>query len=173
MDLTFKSFFTSKHVQFYEAIFPFSESSTFPIFLQITDINDVNALCDIDLLISIAPTHSQPNLDPSAHNRQYTRIKRTLAYLQDYSCNSLQIKTIVRYPLHYVLSYNNLSPSHFHFTLAISSHNEPNTYAQAVKDLHWREAMDNEIKALEQNNTWILADLPPGKFSISCKWCIK
>ena len=30
--------------------------------------------------------------------------------------------------------------------------------------------MDKEIKALEVNNTWTLAPLPPGKTAIGCKW---
>ena len=30
--------------------------------------------------------------------------------------------------------------------------------------------MDKEIEALEVNNTWSLAPLPPGKTTIGCKW---
>ena len=30
--------------------------------------------------------------------------------------------------------------------------------------------MDNEIAALEQNNTWTLTPLPFGKVPIGCKW---
>ena len=30
--------------------------------------------------------------------------------------------------------------------------------------------MDKEIQALEQNHTWELASLPPGKTPIGCKW---
>ena len=33
--------------------------------------------------------------------------------------------------------------------------------------------MDNEIDALEQNNTWTLTPLPFGKFPIGCKWVYK
>ena len=30
--------------------------------------------------------------------------------------------------------------------------------------------MDKEIEALEVNNTWPLAHLPPSKTAIGCKW---
>ena len=35
--------------------------------------------------------------------------------------------------------------------------------------------MAEEIKALEENHTWAVVDLPPGKKPISCKWmyCVK
>ena len=33
--------------------------------------------------------------------------------------------------------------------------------------------MDNEIKALEQNDTWTVVDLPASKHVIGCKWVYK
>lgn len=35
------------------------------------------------------------------------------------------------------------------------------------------QAMEEEIKDLEQNKTWILTELPPNKIAIDCKWVIK
>ena len=46
---------------------------------------------------------------------------------------------------------------------------EPKHYNHAVLDPKWREAMANEIKALEANNTWSLTFLPPGKKAIGFK----
>ena len=45
-----------------------------------------------------------------------------------------------------------------------------NFFFQAVKDPLGREAMDKEIQTLEQNHTWELTSLPPGKTPIGCKW---
>ncbi|KAH9725878.1 protein kinase domain-containing protein [Citrus sinensis] len=56
---------------------------------------------------------------------------------------------------------------------AISHDVEPTTYSQAVQHAHWRNAMDIEIKALEQSNTWTIQDLPPSKKPIGCKWVFK
>lgn len=47
---------------------------------------------------------------------------------------------------------------------------EPNTYADAAKDINWVDAMQIEIKSREKNKTWTLVSLPPGKHAISCKW---
>ncbi|KAJ0490450.1 putative RNA-directed DNA polymerase [Helianthus annuus] len=59
------------------------------------------------------------------------------------------------------------------FLAAITLNNEPKHYNQAVQDVKWREAMQREIKALEENNTWTLAELPKGKRAIDSKWVYK
>jgi len=41
---------------------------------------------------------------------------------------------------------------------------------EAAKDPFWRDTMKEEIRALEENETWTLETLPSGKKPISCKW---
>ncbi|XP_042944823.1 uncharacterized mitochondrial protein AtMg00810-like [Carya illinoinensis] len=50
---------------------------------------------------------------------------------------------------------------------------QPTCYNQAVKNPDWCTAMDAELHALEQNNTWVLTDLPHGKVPIDCKYVYK
>lgn len=50
---------------------------------------------------------------------------------------------------------------------------EPYTYRQAVRQQEWVDAMNNELKALEDNQTWELTDLPTGKKAIGSKWVYK
>ncbi|XP_016647164.1 PREDICTED: uncharacterized mitochondrial protein AtMg00820-like [Prunus mume] len=50
---------------------------------------------------------------------------------------------------------------------------EPHSFAEAVLDPHWKEAMDSELQALESNHTWTITTLPPGKEPIGCKWVYK
>ncbi|KAH0773178.1 hypothetical protein KY290_010315 [Solanum tuberosum] len=52
------------------------------------------------------------------------------------------------------------------FVAATSINTEPATYAEASKEPKWVEAMQAEIKALQDNNTWELVDLPKGKSPI-------
>lgn len=77
------------------------------------------------------------------------------------------------FPLDSFLSYHKLSASHHAFLVALSSTTEPTSLTRAMKDSHFLEAMATEIRALEQNHTWTLMTLPPGKKPIGCKWVYK
>ncbi|GKA57418.1 hypothetical protein Tco_0756606 [Tanacetum coccineum] len=44
---------------------------------------------------------------------------------------------------------------------------EPKSYVKAAQDKNWVEAMNSEMEALYRNNTWVLADLPVNRKSIS------
>ncbi|GKA66146.1 zinc finger, CCHC-type containing protein, partial [Tanacetum coccineum] len=37
----------------------------------------------------------------------------------------------------------------------------------------WKEAINDEMSSIMGNNTWVLADLPPGCKPLSCKWIFK
>jgi len=74
------------------------------------------------------------------------------------------------YPIANYVVCANFSVSHQNFLAAITKVTEPKYYHEAIKDQRWRDAMAEEIRALEKNGTWVLQDLPPGKKPISCKW---
>lgn len=50
---------------------------------------------------------------------------------------------------------------------------EPSNYAQASKKKEWKRAMEQELEAIEKNETWQLTELPPGKKVIGLKWVFK
>ncbi|XP_052732844.1 uncharacterized mitochondrial protein AtMg00820-like [Vigna angularis] len=50
---------------------------------------------------------------------------------------------------------------------------EPKSYSEAKGMTEWVEAMQREIKALQDNDTWVITQLPPGKATIGCKWVYK
>jgi len=43
-------------------------------------------------------------------------------------------------------------------------------FEEAAQDKKWRDAMDEEIRSIEKNNTWELVSLPKGHKSIGVKW---
>ena len=50
---------------------------------------------------------------------------------------------------------------------------EPISFAQAVKERKWIEAMKEELQSIEKNGTWELVKLPKGKKAIGVKWVYK
>ena len=46
----------------------------------------------------------------------------------------------------------------------------PKTPHEALQSFHRKEAMNEEMKALLQNDTWEIVDLPKGKITVSCRW---
>ena len=46
---------------------------------------------------------------------------------------------------------------------------EPIGFEEAVREKNWRNAMDEEIKAIKKNDTWELATLPTGKKKFGVK----
>ena len=69
------------------------------------------------------------------------------------------------------------APSRFrHSSLMVNTSSEPEFYREAISSDQqdkWKEAMDQEMKAHAENQTWVLADLPHGKKPISRRWVYK
>ena len=47
------------------------------------------------------------------------------------------------------------------------------SFTEAARDPKWKGAMDEEIEAIEKNDTWELAELPKGNKAIGVKWVYK
>ena len=50
---------------------------------------------------------------------------------------------------------------------------EPIGFEEAIQSKRWKDAMDDEIKAIEKNDTWELTSLPKGHKAIGVKWVYK
>ena len=74
------------------------------------------------------------------------------------------------YPILDYVNCNNFSTRHYAFLAAITVRVEPTSFVEVVREPRWREAMKSEFQALENNNTWTIVSLPPGKRAIGCKW---
>ena len=164
-------------------LFPNAENSTDTCDTSMSIGHSLSSPSFEDYSYSPISTSSSPSRIPVCKS---TRIKQAPKYLQDFHCqlvsfnssNPIQATATEVLPgkqfqLSNFLSYNKFSFPFQVFSAAISSHYEPQTYAQAVLDPHWHAAMQNELTALESNQTWIVTDLPLGKRAIDCKYVYK
>lgn len=119
------------------------------------------------------PSSSPPVASvPPVPLRKSIRDVKPPTYLQDYACTAIALGA--PYDLDQCLTYSHLEPCYHSYLLAVSSSpKDPTNFSQAVQDPLWRAAMDKEIQALEQNHTWDVTNLPPGKLPIGCKWVYK
>jgi transposase InsO family protein len=129
---------------------------------------------DLHSLSPVAPTsttgHSDnqlPNLEPQENElpialRKSTRSSNIPPRLRDYVGYKHNIANFI--------SYKHCSPSFRSFITSLNTVSIPTNWRSAKDDPKWREAMLEEMRALEKNKTWELVHLPPGKQPVGCKW---
>ncbi|CAH9081989.1 unnamed protein product [Cuscuta epithymum] len=218
-DLNTHKIFVSRHVQFYENIFPYKDIlqksynssnndntstdnhtvSTDQSYATSTQVNsnsfidnqiseefntiNYNIINDSSESTNTSSFQDDMNIvDPeTSPQRKSSRVRSIPTYLHNYdyslpdsikpthqsSCN------LIRYPISNHISDNRLDQSYKCFTASISLIKEPKTYKQAIKYPEWQTAMNTELQALEQNNTWTLVNLPPQQHTVGCKWVYK
>lgn len=105
------------------------------------------------------------------------RTKTITAKLHDYVLQTISsvvsCHTKSPYGIEFYVDCSRFSESHCHFLAAISSLVEPKSYREAILDEFWRASIQDEYIALEDNNTWSIVDLPPGKHALICEWVFK
>ncbi|KAL0409200.1 UNVERIFIED_CONTAM: Retrovirus-related Pol polyprotein from transposon RE1 [Sesamum radiatum] len=94
--------------------------------------------------------------------RRSSRQKTKLAWLDDFVSISSDHTLLHPYNTTYLA-----------FVASLSILQEPKTFSEAINHEEWRQAMQSEIDALEQNNMWKVVSLPEGKRPIGCKWVFK
>ncbi|CAL9009341.1 unnamed protein product, partial [Prunus brigantina] len=75
-----------------------------------------------------------------------------------------------KYPISNFMSSHRLSSCFKSFAYQLSSVSVPQTLQDALDNPRWKEAMDEELRALRKNSTWELVELPRGKKVVGCKW---
>lgn len=113
------------------------------------------------------------NIASNEHLRRSDRQRCPPRKLQDYYYDATIRSRSSPHLLSKVITLDALTPSHKAFSIAVTSIAEPKSYNQAIKSSHWKKATDAEIRALQDNNTWELVELPPSKIPIGCKWVYK
>ena len=69
--------------------------------------------------------------------------------------------------------YNEYMAHHYAHMTRVAEVREPENYAEVAKDANWRAAMEEEMHALAENETWDLVDAPKGVKPIGCRWVYK
>ncbi|KAL2227998.1 UNVERIFIED_CONTAM: Retrovirus-related Pol polyprotein from transposon RE1 [Sesamum indicum] len=169
-DLKRKSMMISRDVTFYEDVFPYNNESSdpiscsLPIIFSDTDFDDTEGLDQ--------PTAADTGINNNVDENQTVGLRRSTRQtnqpvrLQDYTCSYTKTNTDI--PL--------IQPSHhIHkcFLIAANNPSEPKNFSEAMKGKEWVKAMDNEIRALEDNETWEITKLPKDKKVIGSKWIYK
>ena len=71
------------------------------------------------------------------------------------------------------LSYHWMNSSYKAFTTNLNSSSAPKNIQEALVDPKWREAIDEEMKALYKNERWDIVDLSKGKHPLGCKYQVQ
>ena len=74
------------------------------------------------------------------------------------------------YPMSNFISYERLSPRFHTFSLSLFKIEVPNSIQEALSIPEWKATMWEELRALQKNGIWVIADLPEGKTLVGCKW---
>ena len=136
------------NVIFHETVFPFCDQSSNRSFQEFFDDKVLpRAISDYSVPVSQStPTVPVVNDQPSRSKRT----TRARVYLHDYHCSFVSYSVLepatysTAHPIQKVLSYDKLSP----------------TFTQAIAIPEWKQAMYDELKAMVDNNTWIVTSLP-------------
>lgn len=151
---------------------PFSESTSVQSF-QPQD-HDHSITQDPDPTSQVPPDTNEPSVQcqsetfqPNTSLRRSSRANRPPKHLQAYHCNN------ILYPLTTSVKYGEGSSECNAVNFNTGACQEPNTFLEAMKSVEWQNAMEEEIKALQANNTWSITELPKGKTPIGCKWVYK
>ena len=103
------------------------------------------------------------------------RPKKHPTRLADYVANLIHDPqpSTTPYPLDNYPSSEQFSENYQAFLGIILSAVEPRSYAEAIWDEMWHFAATHEIDSLEDQGTWTVEALPPGKKALGYKWVFK
>ena len=192
LNLLNNSIFVTRHVRFFEHIFPYqvfknnhspvthdsgstakqwfdlnSQCASDPI-QTISDPPDTNGEGLSDPQDTEATTHA--TADQPDPVRKSLRQPKPPSWLNEYQTNLAYSPAPEK-----IENTLNLLPSPRFWCLMskITKHSACLHFKQAVTNPHWVAAMNEELEALELNDTWEITPLPHGKSAIGCKWLYK
>ncbi|GKA05723.1 ribonuclease H-like domain-containing protein [Tanacetum coccineum] len=79
----------------------------------------------------------------------------------------------VKYGIEKFVSYSKLSGDILCFVTHLNKNSEPRSFFEASQSPQWIDAMNLEMSALLENDTWELVELPFGRKALNSKWVWK
>ncbi|KAK4270798.1 hypothetical protein QN277_019568 [Acacia crassicarpa] len=79
-------------------------------------------------------------------------------------------RSCTQHPIAKYVSYKKLSPHMKTFVVNVEKESIPRNFEEAISDPKWKQAIEEELRALHKNGTWKITDLPRGKSVVSSKW---
>ncbi|XP_074313947.1 uncharacterized protein LOC141649150 [Silene latifolia] len=166
-DLETQDVFINRDVVFYEHYFP-SKTDNIQQF-SANFLSDLDIIKDSPSTLSHNTTDSTNNISVSSPGspdiRRSSRKRQTSLILSGYHCPPISSA------LHsaVIQQLDNFNSSYISSLYNAIKEVEPSYYTQDSKDSRWIAAMEQELLALEKNNTWVLTDLPKDKRAIGSK----
>ena len=130
--------------------------------LDLSDSTEVKMPSQSEASSSTSPASSSEAVIPSSSEAEARpkRIRRQPAWMKDYVIGSDDDD-----------GDDDDDEPLAHFALLAES--DPTEFEEAANDEKWQKAMQEEINAIEKNNTWELVDRSEGKKPIGVKWVYK
>ncbi|GKA11892.1 ribonuclease H-like domain-containing protein [Tanacetum coccineum] len=136
--------------------------------LTATQIDDQNwSEGNVQNISQSSPTQNRDDVQTPIIRRSERQSKPPVRF------NDYILSSNVKYEIEKYVSYSRLSSVNMCFAVSLNKSVEPTCLAEALSDSNWVEAMNNDIEALNRNNTWAICDLPVGRKSIGSKWIWK
>lgn len=195
-DLETGKLFVTRDAHFFEHVYPFQHIDPDP---QYTYLPIVHLPEEDDSSIPLPSVSDQPSTSTTSLSTivhvsdpplgRGCRIKSKPAWMSDFVT-----ETLANHTTNYVHSLSpsfclnptnytphafsflvppNITYSYMHYLPHVSILHEPSHYNEAVAHTRWTDAMSSELDSIEFNGAWKVADLPPNKQVIGCKWIYK
>ncbi|XP_059654330.1 uncharacterized protein LOC132301059 [Cornus florida] len=171
-------YFISADVTFCESIPYFSDNDS------LLDITPESPLPAVPLpSLSLQPSSPSPALfqvykrrpkpsavvPPSSSSESLDPTNSTVSDSLPIALRKAPCSCVTNHPIAHYVSYNSLSPLFSCFSSKLSITFVPKTVHDALFDLGWRKAIQDEMDALHKNGTWTLVPLPPGAKPVGCR----
>ncbi|XP_047331139.1 uncharacterized protein LOC124934664 [Impatiens glandulifera] len=162
LDWETKEVFVSRDVVFYENEFPFAPVDC------LVSVPPISVVVEAPNQVSVGEftVSDEPERDLGEEAGAQDSVKETNAQGSTEEPGSSVVQQASEFSVEQSQSTSN---SH----TAISIGVEPKSYRHASRDPGWRAAIQSEIRALEDSETWSLEDLPQGKKALGSRWVYK